>query len=154
MSRKRAQDDSIAADYRAVSRAMDRVILPALIERGVTMAQFKALIALDAAGKPVPGAAGGLTVTGLGTELSIGQPSASELVAQLEARGYVMRAQDAEDRRRTRVSVTPAGADLVAELRHGRRSTFLGWLERVSDEDAEALAQGMKALAKAAETGE
>ncbi len=41
--------------------------------------------------------------------------SASELLAKLEEKGYILRERDAEDRRRARVSLTEAGAAKVAE---------------------------------------
>lgn len=135
-------DQAISANYRIVVRAMDRLILPKLIGLGITMAQFKALLAVSAAGER------GIAVTELGVELSIGQPSASLIVDQLAKRGYVVRRPDEADRRRVLVGATPAGEELVAELRQGRRSTFLEWVGKMSDQDAAALAVGIHALAK------
>ena len=148
MSRRRAIDDAIIADYRTVARALDKVVLPLLIENGVTMAQFKALMALSAAGDA------GISVTTLAGELSIGQPSASLIVDQLVKRGYAARRQDEVDRRRVFVRVTPPGQELVDELRHGRRATFEAWLGGLGDEDAGDIARGMRALAAAVETGD
>ncbi len=144
MSGRRKTEASIMDDYRKVVRAMDRIVLPALIERGVTMSQFKALIAIT-------GAAGdGIPVTALGCELSISQPTASLLVDQLVKAGYASRRQDEADRRRVLVEATPAGEELVSELRQGRRSTFSAWLKMLSDEEANALGRGLRALADAA----
>lgn len=143
MNDRRTTDETILASYRTVGRAMDRVILPLLIERGITMAQFKALMAVSGAGEE------GIAITALGGELSIGQPSASLIVDQLAKRGYAHRTPDETDRRRVLVRATPAGEELVAELRHGRRSTLQAWLSDVSDEDAEVLARGLFALAEA-----
>jgi len=148
VSNRRAVDDAIISDYRTVVRALDRVILPLLVERDVTMAQFKALMAVSAAGEA------GIPVTALGGELSIGQPSASLIVDQLAKRGYAVRRPDEVDRRRVLVCATPAGRELVAELRHGRRSTFEAWLAGVDDADAEKLALGIHVLARAVEAAD
>jgi len=137
---------SILAQYRTVARALDRVMLPVLIELGLTMPQFKALIAVVSAGP------GGISVTELGSELSVGQPSASLIADQLVRPGYVERIHDTGDRRRVLVTATASGVEVTGELRHGRRSTFAEWLANVEDDDAEALERGLRALALAVQT--
>jgi DNA-binding MarR family transcriptional regulator len=136
-------DASIVSSFRTIARALDRVMLPRLIELGISMPQFKSLIAVVSAG------AGGISVTNLGSELSIGQPSASLIVDQLERLGYVERIPDTVDRRRVYVTATALGMQVTGELRHGRRSTFAAWLAKVGQEDAEALAHGLRSLAMA-----
>lgn len=134
---------SIASSYRTIARAMDRVMLPRLIELGLTMPQFKALIAVATAGP------GGVSVTQLGSELSIGQPSASLIVDQLVGLKYAERIQDTVDRRRVLVTATALGLETAGELRHGRRATFAEWLGNVGEADAMALEQGLRSLALA-----
>ena len=146
MTGRRDTDNAIIADYRTVVRAMDRVVLPLLVERGISMAQFKALMSVTGAGDS------GISITELGGALGIRQPSASLLVDQLAKSGYVVRRPDAADRRRVLVGSTRAGEELVNDLRHGRRSTFQAWLDRVGDEDAAAIARGMHVLAKAVQS--
>jgi DNA-binding MarR family transcriptional regulator len=148
VSDRHETDAAIIASYRTVARALDRVALPLLIERGVTMAQFKALMALNAAGDA------GISITALGHELSIGQPSASLIVDQLAKRDYAVRRSDETDRRRVFARVTPTGRELADELRHGRRSTFEAWLKGVADEDADSLARGLRGLAGAVEAAD
>jgi DNA-binding MarR family transcriptional regulator len=136
-------NEEIVMSYRAVARALDRVVLPRLIELGLTMPQFKALIAVTSAGT------NGISVTELGHELSIGQPSASLIVDQLVRPGYVERAHDTSDRRRVLVTATPLGLETTGELRHGRKSNFRAWLAGISDDEAVALEHGLRALAAA-----
>ena len=136
-------DEQIVAGLRVVTRALDRFMLPRLIELGLTMPQFKALIAVMSAGPS------GISVTELGNELSIGQPSASLIVDQLVRPGYVERVQDTADRRRVLVIATPLGHEIAGDLRHGRKSNFRGWLAEVPDEEAVALERGLRALAAA-----
>lgn len=133
--------EEIVLGFKAINRALDRTMLPMLIELGLTMAQFKALIAVTSVGSE------GISVTELGHELSVGQPSASLIVDQLVRAGYAERISDESDRRRVLVTATALGMDVTGELRGGRRSSFREWLSQVSDEDAEALSQGLQALA-------
>lgn len=133
----------IVTHYRTIALALDRLMLPRLIELGLTMPQFKALLAVSAAGP------GGIAVTELGAELSIGQPSASIIVDQLVKARYAQRVPDRADRRRVLVTATPLGLQVTGELRHGRRSTFTGWLDAVDDDDALALEQGLRSFAHA-----
>lgn len=144
MSNRRDPATAIVADYRTVVRAMDRLVLPALIDRDVTMAQFRALIALSTVGSS------GIAITELGLELSIGQSWASLLADQLTRAGYGLRRQDDNDRRRVLVQITPEGDELVANLRQGRSSTLLEWIAHLGPDEAEALGQGMRALAREA----
>ena len=133
----------IVRDYRSVSRALDRVILPVIIEQGLTMAQFKALLAIGSQSET------GMTVGLLASELGIAQPTASALVERLTVAGLVGRSADSTDRRRVLLRLTPAGEDLVAELRFGRRQTFDDWLARMGADDLAALGRGLSALARA-----
>ena len=134
-------DESIVHHYRAIASEMDIVVLPQLIELGLTMPQLKALVAVVSAPPE------GISVTELGTALGIGQPSASLILNQVERLGFVERKHDETDRRRVLITPTKAGLDVMAELGHGRRGPLLRqWLPFVSDADAEALERGLKAL--------
>ena len=135
----------VIRDYRTVNRALDRVILPVIIERGLTMAQFKALLAVNSE------AEAGTAVGALACELGIAQPTASALVERLSVAGLVRRDADPNDRRRVLVRLTVEGEGLVTELRVGRRQTFEGWLGRMCEADLVALARGLAALAARAE---
>lgn len=145
MSQRDDIDRAIVSGYRKVSRRVDRSALPVLIECGITMAQLKALMAVNAVGEH------GISVTALGVRLSIGQPAASLLVEQLVRHGFAARATDPADRRKSIVTASPQGIELTDELRSGRRSTLAAWIGRLSDSDAEALARGLEALAAATE---
>jgi len=143
VSSREALDRAIVSAYRTVSRGLDRSVLPILVERGITMAQLKALMVVTLAPE------GGVAVTELGASLAIGQPSASLLVEQLVKQGLVTRNADPVDRRRARVCATAQGEELADELRMGRRAMFAEWLAALSDADAQALAQGLEALVRA-----
>jgi len=128
-------------DLRLVNSELQRVSLPIWLDLDLPMAQLKALVAIATAER--------VSVTGLARTLSVGEPAASQIVEQLVRRGYAARTPDPADRRRVVVTVTPPGSHLVAELTQGRRHVVGQWLSAMKDEDVEALARGLRALASA-----
>jgi DNA-binding MarR family transcriptional regulator len=60
----------------------------------------------------------------IGAELDMATSNVAAALRELDAAGYVHRERDARDRRRTFVSLTPAGVDAVA----AQRSVRAGWL--------------------------
>jgi DNA-binding MarR family transcriptional regulator len=64
----------------------------------------------------------GLRITELGDDVLITQPGMSRLIARLEARGLVERADDPDDARACRVRLTQAGAQVQRQVgrAHGR----------------------------------
>jgi DNA-binding MarR family transcriptional regulator len=64
----------------------------------------------------------GLRITDLGEDVLLTQPGMSRLVARLEERGLVERADDPDDGRACRVRLTQAGADAQRRVgaKHGR----------------------------------
>ncbi|MCE5190512.1 MAG: MarR family transcriptional regulator [Actinomycetia bacterium] len=145
MSVRAASEGQAACDLRLINSELHRVSLPAWLRLGLPMAQLKALVALASVE--------GVSVTGLAHSLSIGEPAASQLVEQLVRRGYAERVPDASDRRRVVVTATPVGAELVSELRQGRRQHIEQWLAAMQDDDVEALSRGLRALVDVAVGG-
>jgi MarR family transcriptional regulator, organic hydroperoxide resistance regulator len=141
-----ASESQAIRDLRVVNAELQRISVPAWMKLGLPMAQLKALVALANAD--------GVSVTGLAQTLSVGEPTTSQLVDQLVRRGYAERTPDQGDRRRVIVAVTPTGADLISELLQGRRKAVGEWLTTMSDDDVDALARGLRALALAASDGE
>jgi DNA-binding MarR family transcriptional regulator len=138
-------DAEILDHLRTFTRALDRFMLPQLIDIGISMPQFKALIAVVGARDA------GIPVTRLGSELRIGQPSASLIVDQLVESGYAERVPDPKDRRRVLVTATPRGIELHDDLRHGRQSTAAEWIADIDDAAAVELARGLSALIRSVE---
>lgn len=145
MAESHAPAESIANDFRAVNARLHTLSLPTWLKLGLTMAQFKALAVVSNAE--------GVSISGVGCELGIGEPTASQLVDALVKQGYAEREPDPADRRRVLVRATPLGEELVGELRHGRRQYFSGWLAEMAPEDVDALARGLRALAAASQDG-
>jgi DNA-binding MarR family transcriptional regulator len=64
----------------------------------------------------------GLRITELGEDVLLTQPGMSRLIARLEARGLVERADDPHDARACRIRLTPAGVGAQRQVgaAHGR----------------------------------
>src|SRR5262249_24323832 len=105
----------------------------------LTIGQLKTLMVL--AGHP------DLTVSQLAERLKIGKPAASLLIDRPVRLGLVRRTADVNDRRRTLVALTDAGAELVTRLRQANLDQLAEWLQTMAPADLAALRRGLEALA-------
>ncbi len=112
------------------------------VQLDLTIGQVRALMML--AGTPDQ------TVSQLAERLKIGKPAASLLIDRPVRLGLVQRTEDANDRRRTLVALTDAGADLVTRLRQGNLDQLAAWLQTMAPADLAALRRGLEALAAVA----
>ena len=100
--------------------------------------QISALAAIDRHGP--------LTPSELATRERIQRPTATRVLARLEETGLVLRAPDPADRRSSLVTVSPAGAALLEELRT-RKDAFLSErLEALGDRDRATLERAASLL--------
>jgi DNA-binding MarR family transcriptional regulator len=123
--------------------ALARRDAPAWLDLDITMAQFKALMAIASRGPLMVGA--------LGRALGISEPSASLLVDKLEEHHLARREVDPGDRRRTLVLPTDAAGRLLGRLQQGRREAFVELVADLDDDELAALCRGMSALVRVAE---
>jgi DNA-binding MarR family transcriptional regulator len=140
MTEPHPDTDPIVADLRFVYASMQQLIVPEWLKLDLTMAQFKALVAVEHNS--------GIGVCGLGGELSIGESAASLLVDQLVRRGLVGRKTDPGDRRRVLLGITSRGEKRLRDLRQGSGEIMNEWLAELGKDDLEALAHGLRALAE------
>jgi DNA-binding MarR family transcriptional regulator len=87
-------------------------------------------------------------LTELAAAEGITQPSMTALVARLSAQGLVQRGEDPADRRAVVLSLTPAGADLLAQRRAARTTRLAPYLARLSPDDLRSIAAAMPALTR------
>ncbi len=123
--------------------AMQGAAAPAWLGSDLTMGQLKGLFTLTRCE--------GAPIGRLAELLRVGEPAASLLVDRLVRQGLVVRSEDPEDRRRTLVSLSREGVDLVANMRHGGKECLQRWLGSLDDGDLDALRRGLRALAAAIE---
>lgn len=106
-------------------QSMGAIALGSRLKRAGLAMQAASQQWLDAQGCPVPSThmpllaalyqRGPLAVGVLAEMLGIAQPGVTRMTAQLEAGGWVMSANDGEDRRVRRVQLTPAGQTLAED---------------------------------------
>lgn len=73
-------------------------------------------------------------------------PAASRMVDDLVRRGFVQRAEDTEDRRMKRVSLTDAGRTVISRLNVARLSGLERFAQTLTDGERQALAGALQKL--------
>jgi DNA-binding MarR family transcriptional regulator len=99
---------------------------------GLTQSQASALASIAKLGSPTLGA--------LAACESVQPPSMTRVVGALEEMGYVSRVIDATDRRVARVTVSPAGKQVLEHNRSVKNAFLAQQLHRMSPEERRALA--------------
>ena len=89
-------------------------------------------------------------LTELATAEGVTQPSMTALVARLAAQGLVRRDPDPTDGRAVVLSLTPAGADLLARRRATRTARLAPCVAGLSPDDVRRIADALPALQKLA----
>lgn len=112
----------------------------------------------DVPGSPLPGAQvevlrvvadhPGIGVAAAARELHLAANSVSTLVNQLAEAGLLRREPDPADRRATRLEITGAARDRMANWRRARTGLVADALAGLSEEDVEAIEQALPALEK------
>lgn len=105
-------------------------------------ARLRLIEALHAASHP-------MSVSELGEAIGVDQPRASRLVQQSVEMGLVQREADPDDARRTRIALTPAGAQLARGFRGRRREHLTAALSDFSADERAELARLLTKLAAA-----
>jgi DNA-binding MarR family transcriptional regulator len=146
MNSRDSHIETIVSDLRIVYASLNRLSVPAWLRLDLTMAQFKALVAVERNS--------GIAVCKLGRQLGIGESAVSLLVDQLVRRHYLERTIDPADRRRVLLSATAQATSLLQELRHGSEQSLKEWLAGLDDDDVAGLAHGLSNLTEAARAAE
>jgi DNA-binding MarR family transcriptional regulator len=110
---------------------------------GVTPSQYSALFALDRHGP--------FRLGELGRREQIGKSTVTRLVAGLEVRGLVTRAEDHNDARSSIVGITAEGRALLAQLARGSNDYLRQRLEGLEDAELARLRDAIGALTRLAE---
>lgn len=87
----------------------------------------------------------------LAKELNVSTARIAVLLNKLEKKGYVTRTASAEDARRTVVEITPAGRDLVNELREHILNKTMILIDQVGKQDLEEFLRISRKIKKALE---
>lgn len=104
----------------------------------LTLSQWSALVAVETGGP--------MRIGDLAEHEHVSAPTATRLVASLEAEGLVRREVDDVDRRATVVSLAEAGRQALAELRRKRTEALAGRLAALSPADLDRLLDALPLL--------
>ena len=126
------------------SRALVALAARSLAEvaEEVTLAQYRALIVLASKGPQ--------RVASLAEALGVTPPTATRMCDRLVRKGLVRRRTARDDRREVRLSLTPAGQELVAQVTALRRAEIADLLAAISPADRSAMVELFGRLARAA----
>jgi DNA-binding MarR family transcriptional regulator len=87
----------------------------------------------------VEAAGAGPKVSEISGVLQVAPPTATQLISELESRGYVERAMDRDDRRAVRVTLTKKGALILVQVHDDLVTSFKGLVEYLGEEDSKHL---------------
>jgi DNA-binding MarR family transcriptional regulator len=131
--------ETVLAGQQSITSSAQSATAAYWLRLDLTMTQLKSVFALHRQG-PMP-------VGGLAEALSVGLSAASILVDKLVQQALAERHEDPKDRRRTVVTLTPGAEQLVIQLRQGSSQFLRKLCSQMADDDLQALAQGVSALA-------
>ncbi len=94
---------------------------------------------------------GSLRLAELAQIEQVSAPSMTRTVAELEARGLVVRGEDPDDGRAIRLEVTPAGLDAILRARAARADVIAEILSGLDASDLERIEAALPALERAAD---
>jgi DNA-binding MarR family transcriptional regulator len=126
-----------------LTRAMQSHTTPYWVDLDLSLAQVKILLALGDLGAP--------TIGEIATVLGVSQPTASHLVERLVQSDLAHRSEDAHNRRRTLVQLTPKGEEMLGHLigYPGIANVLIERLSALSDDELTTCVQGMSILSQA-----
>jgi DNA-binding MarR family transcriptional regulator len=113
-------------------------LLRRLGDTGLSPSQISALTSIERHGP--------MTLGALADHERVAPPSITKVVEKLVESGLVVRVADPADRRVTRVSTTPAGAELLADVRARKDVWLAARLAELDTGDRERLAHALEVI--------
>jgi DNA-binding MarR family transcriptional regulator len=114
----------------------------ATVAEDVTLAQYRALVVLASRGSQ--------RLADLALALAVEPSTATRMCDRLVRKGLVARRRSSGDRRTVRVSLTVAGAALIAEVTRGRRAEIARIMRRLPKAQRPVVLGALRAFADAA----
>lgn len=128
----------------ALYESTSRPLIDEVTTYGLTDVQYACMRYIKSHGSP--------TVGDIASGLRISSAAATKLIDRLEKKGLAVREGHQEDRRSTRVTLTPEAKEIAERLASLEKSLFVGLVAGISAEDLEALDRGLKGFLAAALT--
>jgi DNA-binding MarR family transcriptional regulator len=144
VSTKQATGEAVAANLTALMKHLmvttGRDFFAEMERTGVSLTQAKSLMILTEAEEP-------LSVKALSDAMGLSLPGVSRSIEAMVQRGDVTREEDPRDRRCKLVSVTPRGRKLYERLMAIRLAGVRRFVDELEQDEQEALAHGLDAVA-------
>ncbi len=139
--------DELTDAVLGLSRALVGIALRSVAEEStdLTLVQFRALATLSDHGR--------LRVADLATHLGVNSSTATRMASRLRRKGLISRTADAEDRRATRLEITPAGEAVVRAVTARRQAVISRIARRIAPDRRDAMVEAMQAFTAAAGDG-
>jgi len=136
--------DELVDGILSASRALVAVAARSLatVAEDVTLAQYRALVELASRGP--------LRSADLALALTVDRSTATRMCDRLVRKGLVTRRRVDQDRRAVRISLTPAGQELVAEVSRRRRAEIRRIVRRMPASHREWVSEALHSFAAAA----
>lgn len=136
--------DELVDGVLGASRALVAVAARSLatVADDVTLTQYRVLIELASRGPE--------RLATLAEALGVDRSTATRMCDRLVRKRLVHRRRTAEDRRGVRISLTPAGAEVVAEVSRRRRAEISRIVERLPSSHRPLVIRALRAFAEAA----
>ena len=122
-------------------KSSGREVFQAMADADLTLTTYKALYALA---EREQGDA--VCVKHVAEDLVLSVPAASRIVDGLVHRGYVERREDEQDRRMKRVSITPAGREVMARVNATRLAAGEQFAATLTEAECKRLAAALRPL--------
>lgn len=135
--------EAIFQDIRRIVRALELFSKEVDVKFNLTAPQLWALWEL---GKDGP-----LALKDLSSRIQLHPSTVVGVVDRLEAKGLVARKPDPEDRRRVRLSLTPAGRALRRKVPHPAQGRLLHALQQMPEKEVSGIQTSLATLVKAME---
>ena len=139
MARRYVLEDQVGHLLRRAHQRATQIFLETFEDAGLTPTQWAALARL--------GEEGAASQNHLGRLTAMDPATVQGGVQRLEKRGLIDREPDPDDRRRTRLRLSAAGAELVARHTADGATVSARTLEPLTDEEAEVFLALLKKLA-------
>jgi DNA-binding MarR family transcriptional regulator len=142
MTRTKALGEAMLAVRRAMARDFMRAAVQALGQGDLTILQFGTLLLLE------DGQA--RTIGVLSEQIGRSMSATSRMIEQLVKRELLRRAEDPNDRRARRVTISPAGRKFIGTMMRRRAEAELKLMASLLPEEQQTVIRAMELLAGAA----
>jgi DNA-binding MarR family transcriptional regulator len=143
MAASRAELTEEIIRLQQMSHALGQYAPEAWMELNLTIVQLKSLFFIDSESKT--------NFRKLANALGVTPPDVTRIVDRLVEQGMVTRRENPEDRRMQLLEATKKGKALLTRLRENKTTHLYRILTHLSIEELTTVAEGLRALVKAAE---